>query len=134
VEPTDVLTQGNQILAAVLRPAGFSSDRIEVGQGSGGRFARTRWTRGDQAIEISFRHSLGDVTYRWGLERFEHRHVVGALGVTASYPGFSTDPLDGFRHLAADLGGPLAPVLQSDTTETLKRIRSWHPTRTRTLP
>jgi hypothetical protein len=29
------------------------------------------------------------VTYRWGDESYEHRHVVDALGVTASYPGTS---------------------------------------------
>jgi hypothetical protein len=55
--------------------------------------------------------------------------VVGALGVTASYPGFSADPLDGFRHLAADLEGPLLPVLRKDTNEALTRVRGWRPVR-----
>jgi hypothetical protein len=130
VEPADVLAEGNEILAAVLRPAGFEPGSIESGHGSGGPFATTRWTRGNQAIEISFRTSLGMVVYSWGDEKYEHRHVVGALRVTASYPGFSTDPLDGFRHLTADLAGPLAPVLLDDTTETLARIRDWHPATT----
>jgi hypothetical protein len=29
------------------------------------------------------------------------------LGAAGAYPGCGTDPLDGFRHLAADLAGPL---------------------------
>src|SRR5437764_181290 len=97
MEPADVLTEGNRLLATVLRPAGFLPDSVVAGQGSGGRFATTRWTRGDQVIEISFRASLGMVVYRWGEETYDHGHVVGALDVTASYPGFSIDPLDGFR-------------------------------------
>lgn len=129
MEPADVLTEGNQLLAIVLRPTGFQPAPIKSGHGSGGRFATTRWTRGDQAIEISFRTALGMVTYRWGDESYDHRHVVGALGVTASYPGFGADPLDGFRHLAADLAGPLAPVLLSDTSDALRRLREWHPTK-----
>jgi hypothetical protein len=70
------------------------------------------------------------VTYRWGDESYEHRQVVDALGVTASYPGYIADPLDGFRHLAADLEGPLAPVLLNDTRDTLTRVRQGQPART----
>lgn len=127
VDPAEVLTEGNQLLSAVLLPPGFEPHPVESGVGSGGPFAATRWTRGDQAIEFSFRYSLGMVVYRWGGEVYDHRHVVGALGVTASYPGFSTDPLDGFRHLASDLAGPLAPVLVMDPADTLARLREWHP-------
>jgi hypothetical protein len=129
VTPAEALAERTVLLAAVVEPAGFSPGGIEAGHGSGGDFARTCWTRGDQAIAISFRTSLGTVEYRWGDERYEHRHVVGALGVTASYPGFSADPLDGFRHLAADLEGPLSPVLRKDTNEALTRVRGWRPVR-----
>jgi hypothetical protein len=34
--------------------------------------------------------------------------------VTGTYPGYSTDPLDGFRHLALDLAGPLAGFQDGD--------------------
>jgi hypothetical protein len=124
------MAEGNVLLGAVLEPAGFTPGAIESGHGSGGDFATTCWTRGAQAIAISFRASLGMVEYRWGDESYDHSHLVGALGVTASYPGFSADPLDGFRHLAADLEGPLAPVLRQDAGEVLARLQAWHPTRT----
>jgi hypothetical protein len=127
MEPAELMTEGNRLLAAVLEPAGFQPNPIESGVGSGGRFATTRWTRGDQAIELSFRTSVGMVVYRWGAEVYEHKHVVGALRVTASYPGFSADPLDGFRHLASDLAGPLSPVLATDTSDALAQVREWHP-------
>ena len=45
------------------------------------------------------------VSYHLGSSRISHedymRHIAGKG--TASYPGFSQDPLDGFRHLADDL-------------------------------
>lgn len=39
------------------------------------------------------------------------------LGVKGAYPGFSDDALDGFRHLAADLAGPVRPMLTCDRDE-----------------
>jgi hypothetical protein len=34
--------------------------------------------------------------------------------VTGAYPGYSTHPLDGFRHLALDLAGPLTGFRDGD--------------------
>jgi hypothetical protein len=73
------------------------------------------------------------VLYGWGDEAFDHRHIVGALGVSASYPGYSDDPVDGFRHLADDLRGPLARFLGPDNQELLVAARRWEPPK-RVLP
>jgi hypothetical protein len=70
---------------------------------------------------------LGIVRYGWGDEAFDQRHVVGALGAVAAYPGFSKDPLDGFRHLAQDLDGPLRVVLGPDNGDVLQLARDWTP-------
>lgn len=97
MEPAKLMTEGNQLIAAVLEPAGFQPNPIESGVGSGGPFATTRWTRGDQAIELSFRTSVGIVFYRWGAEVYD------------------------------DLAELLAPLLAGDTTDTLVLVREWHP-------
>ncbi len=79
---------------------------IESGDGSGGRFARTDYVRGDRRLELHFRYSLGLVTYYLGAVAISHeaymRTVLGPRG-NNQYPGFSEDPLDGFRHLRHDL-------------------------------
>jgi hypothetical protein len=58
------------------------------------KFAVGMWARGPQFIELHVRFGLGIVRYGWGAEAFDHRHVVGALTASASYPGFSDDPVD----------------------------------------
>ncbi|HEX8859114.1 MAG TPA: hypothetical protein VGC06_08495 [Actinomycetes bacterium] len=96
------------ILAPLLTAHGFVFTVTAQGQGSGGRFAAGRFVRGDQFIELHARDALGLVSYGWGATTLSHRDYLGALGVRGSYPGFSSEPLDGFRHLLEDLQGPAA--------------------------
>ncbi len=131
--PEALLSTGNVVLAEVLVPAGFVLSPITTGRGSGGSFAVARWNRDTQAIELHVRFGLGVVHYCWGDQSFDHRHVVDALGVAASYPGFSADPVDAFRHLAEDLCGPLASVVGPDHRNAFDVIRDWVP-RGRFLP
>jgi hypothetical protein len=125
VTAEEMMETGNEILGRVLKPAGFLVGDIETGNGSGGHFAICRWTNGSQFIELHARWALGIVNYGWGDQVFDHRHVVGALAVSASYPGFSDDPLDGFRHLADDLGGPLSEILGPENWRVLERATEW---------
>ena len=105
VNAGDILRQGNAILESVLGPAGFRFEEIAAGHSSGGHFASGQWRRGDRAIELHVRWSLGLVTYGIGGTTLGHADLMRALHVTAraAYPGFSDDPLDGFRHLRDDL-------------------------------
>jgi hypothetical protein len=128
-----ILVAGNSILGEVLRPAAFVLGPVESGNGSGGRYAIGRWTRESQFIELHVRWALGIVRYGWGGEVFDHRHVADAVGASVAYPGFSDDPIDGFRHLADDLRGPLAAVVAPDNREVLRLARAWTPP-TRLLP
>lgn len=125
--PETMMAEGNAILAEILTPADFVLGPTHSSPGSGGHFATARWIKGEQFIELHMRWALGIVRYGWSDEVFDHLHIVGALAVSKSYPGFSDDPLDGFRHLAQDLKGPLSGILGSENREVLACARAWNP-------
>jgi hypothetical protein len=106
VEATGVLQRGAAILNEVLAPYGFALSSPTSGTGSGGSFASCEFSRGNRKLRLNFRYSLGLVEYEVGGVALSHEaymwSVTGSRGAT-SYPGFSSDPLDGFRHLAIDL-------------------------------
>lgn len=104
--PSTVLLAGVELLDPVLAPSGFKFELDATGCGSGGEFARGAYVRGDRRLELHFRHSLGLVEYCCFRSHLTHELYLRALGVPPGqnrYPGFSDDPLDGFRHLAHDL-------------------------------
>jgi hypothetical protein len=97
---------GLEILDEVLKPHGFTFVEGASGQSSGGNFASGEYVKGDRRLEIHFRSSLGLVTYHMGSLSLTHDDYMRALlgrGGGNKYPGFSADPLDGFRHLNYDL-------------------------------
>ena len=103
MSPRDALTKGALQLEPTLKPHRFAFMFREEGQGSGGHFAVGDFIRGDRRLELHFRQSLGLVTYHVGGARVSHSRYMEELGVRerAAYPGFSEEPLDGFRDLAA---------------------------------
>jgi hypothetical protein len=70
--------------------------------------------RAAQYLELHFRHSLGLVVYGWGDSTISHADYLRGMDKTGAYPGYSADPLDGFRHLASDLAGPLRGFRDGD--------------------
>jgi hypothetical protein len=96
-------------------------DEPVTGSGSGGPLAHVTWWRGRQYIETHVRGALGIVKYGCGDLRFLHQEYLRWRGVHGAYPGFSDDPLDGFRHLRDDLLGPAADVLTL-TDEDFSRV------------
>ncbi len=107
-DPREIMITGVQELQEVLNPHGFVFALQDEGRSSGGSFASAKFTRGDRILELHFRWSLGLVSYAVGKHKLEHAEYVRATratGVTEeqAYPGFSDDPLDGFRHLKQDL-------------------------------
>jgi len=109
-----LLEAGAAILALELLPAGFIYQLTRHGRGSGGDFATGRFTRDSQFIEFHVRHSLGLVTYGWDDLTLSHADYLRGLGASGAYPGYGDDPLDGFRHLALDLAGPLSGFRDAD--------------------
>ena len=105
MDPVEMRRRGADILEAVVATHGFTFEPGEVGKGSGGEFAQGAFVRGTRRLEFSARYSLGLVHYRSGPSFVSHEDYmrVAAGSGNHAYPGFSDDPLDGFRHLASDL-------------------------------
>jgi len=104
--PQQALEAGVEFLDVLLRPQGFVYTALAAGAGSGGSFASGEFRRGNRSLELHYRYSLGLVTYHVGALVLSHEdYMWSVLGARwrSEYPGFSKEPLDGFRHLRADL-------------------------------
>jgi hypothetical protein len=126
MQALDALHAGVTILNPVLHPHGFNFELRGSGSSSGGRFAWGEYVRNERRIELHFRYSLGLVTYHIGDLLFGHEVYLRALGVPAGthqYPGFSSDPLDGFRHLAHDLERFCGEFVSGDASVFLRASR-----------
>ena len=101
-----VLQRGADLLGTLLLPYGFAFEVLGAGRCSGGDFAFGNFRHGDRRIELHFRDSLGMVRYLLGSSSMTHENYMYAvLGAwhASRYPGFSSDPMDGFRDLLSDL-------------------------------
>src|SRR5258707_10855007 len=106
VIPVEILREGRGLLDPVMHRHDFSFKDGPAGQGSGGPYASGVYVNGNRKLEIHFRFSLGLVTYHFGQISLDHKSYMHALLGTNGgnrYPGFSEDPLDGFKGLAYDL-------------------------------
>ena len=115
--PLEILRKGCEILDPVMNSHGFRFAKRDSGRGSGGYFANGDYVRGDRRLELHFRYSLGLVAYHIGAESVSHDAYLRALTKGEGgnqYPGFSDDPLEGFRHLAHDLQKFCSDFLSGD--------------------
>ena len=119
--PEELLDAGRIILDPILTKHGFRWAAERTGHGSGGNFASGAYVRGTRRLELHFRFSLGLVSYSLGDRQVSHvDYMLVAVNPDGrrAYPGFSLDPLDGFRHLAEDLAEH-ASVFLSGTDDEL---------------
>jgi hypothetical protein len=90
----------------LLTAHGFAFKLLSAGESSGGHYATGEFRKGDRWLELHFRFSLGMVSYHLASLSVSHldymRSVIGVSN-SSHYPGFSNDPLGGFRHLLLDL-------------------------------
>jgi hypothetical protein len=130
MEPAEILQAGIRELDAIMVPYGFAFEPAQEGKSSGGKFANGEYCRGNRRLELHFRWSLGLVTYHVGDVFLGHEDYVRALfGLSKvqrqnSYPGFSTDPLDGFRHLREDLER-FGEVFLNGSDEEFRSLKDW---------
>jgi len=105
VHPKEALEIGGEIVGRVLAPHGFDFKITRSGKGSGGHYATAEFIRGDRRLELHFRNNLGLVAYHLGSLSVSHGAYMRELGVAerCHYPGFPSDPLLSFEHLAHDL-------------------------------
>ena len=119
----EIFMEGCRLLELPLVSAGFKFISGPAARSSGGHFASGEYVRDGRKLRLHFRHSLGLVTYQFRGLTASHESVLRALGVFGrhQYPGFSDDPLDGFRHLRSDLDSFLQ-VFISGLDEELGRL------------
>lgn len=100
-----ILRKGRQLLDPIMEKHGFHWEPGKAVKGSGGYADSGQYVKGNRKLELHFRYSLGLVTYHIGNKSLSHEsYMQYSVGKgKAQYPGFSSDPLDGFRHLAHDL-------------------------------
>ena len=146
-EVRELLQSGTLILKGVLSPHRFKVGRIKSGTGSGGSFAFCEFRRGSflpwcrlRRLRLHFRYSLGLVEYEAAGVTLSHEDfmwsVLGRRGVT-KYPGFSADPLDGFRHLASDIANYAQVFLEgtdNNFIEVAERLATLRNTASRLPP
>lgn len=104
----ELLASGIRILSGLMTVHGFLFVPTDSGRSSGGEYASGECRRGNRVLELHFRYSLGLVHYHIGSSSIVHEdYMWSAIGErhASEYPGFSADPLDGFRHLLHDLEG-----------------------------
>lgn len=115
--PSEILREGCAVLSPLLGKYGFAFVEGPSGKGSGGPYATAEYRKGDRKLELSYRYSLGLVTYHFGDVSIDHesymRFVSGAKD-SHRYPGFSDDPLSGFYNLAYDLEHFALSFLEGD--------------------
>jgi hypothetical protein len=117
-----ILENGCKLIDPIMKATGFRWEAGPAGTSSGGYFASGQYVKGNRKLELHFRHSLGLVTYHIVDVSLSHEdymlHVAGKS--KAQYPGFSSEPLDAFKHLASDLSNFASDFLSGSGEEFKK--------------
>ena len=123
IKPEEILRQGSELLMPLFAKHGFVLEQSGAGESSGGRFASAEFRRANRKFLFHFRFSLGMVSYHLGSESISHeQYMCSVLGKPnlSLYPGFSSDPLDAFRHLCEDIQNYCIEFLEG-TNEAFQR-------------
>lgn len=130
MKPKDAIRAGVEELDPVLVGEGFRFSETSTGKSSGGEFASGEYRRGDRWLELHYRHSLGLVTYHVGAVSLGHEDYVRAVRAIErvagenAYPGFSSDPISGFRELRKDLQC-FGRIFLKGTADEFRELKRW---------
>lgn len=121
---SQILRAGRELIDPILEACGFVWGYGSSGGSSDGDFASGWYSRDDRTHELHFRYSLSLVSYSVGDQSIHHAdYMLVASGRGLSkYPGFSDDPLDGFRHLAHDLRAFCAAFLEGSDADFIRIV------------
>ncbi|HVZ89292.1 MAG TPA: hypothetical protein VHG72_20160 [Polyangia bacterium] len=128
--PKEVLALGVAELATVLEPAGFIFVDGGEESTSGGPSATGDFLRGDRRLELHVRFSLSLVRYHFDDYVISHEDLVRGVRGTeriagpSEYPGFSDDPMAGFRHFRADLER-FGAVFLTGGARAFRALKKW---------
>ncbi len=128
--PKELLERGAAELGKVLEPAGFIFVDGGVESTSYGLAARGDFLRDGRQLELHVRASLDVVRYHFDDYVISHEDFVHAVRGTeriagpSEYPGFSEDPMTGFRHLRADLER-FGAVFLSGGAKAFRALKKW---------
>ena len=99
-----ILQEGRKFIDPIMKANGFHWEDGLAGKSSGGYSACGQYIKGGRRLELHFRYSLGLVTYHLADASLSHEDYMRYIATgKAEYPGFSENPMDGFKHLAHDL-------------------------------
>lgn len=119
------LERGAELLKPLFLRYGFAYRTLDEGSSSGGQFACGEFRKGTRRMEFHFRDSLGLVTYKLNSHSMSHQEYMRSmLGKpnASQYPGFSSGPMDAFRHLLFDLEKYCADFLEGTDACLVRRI------------
>jgi hypothetical protein len=129
--PSELLERGVAELAPVMTAAGFVFVGMDTRDDeSGVPSARGEFQKGDRRLELQVRRSLNEVRYHFGEDVLTHDDLVRGAGAVdriageAQYPGFSEDPMAGFRHLRADIEKFGATFLKGGA-KAFRALKKW---------
>ncbi len=101
----ELLAEGARILEPTLSEYGFRFGGIAEEKAGHRAAARGRFARRGRALDLQVRFGVVIASYVARERLLLHPDYLEGLGVAAAmrYPGLSSDPLDSFRRLRADL-------------------------------
>ena len=123
-EASAILQEGRKYIDPIMEANGFHWKDGRSGNSSGGFSDSGEYIKENRKLELHFRWSLGMVKYHIGESQISHENYMLHLAGKgkATYPGFSKEPLDAFKHLADDLQKYGEDFLSGDGTKLIGAV------------
>ncbi len=124
----ELLAEGARILEATMADHGFRFGGVSEEKVGHRVAARGRFSRRGRALDLEVRSGVAIAAYVARERLLLHPDYMAGLGATAAmrYPGLSSDPLDAFRRLRADLVRFARPFLAGRGMREFEKIADAH--------
>lgn len=120
----ELLAEGTRILEPTMAHHGFRFGGVSEEKVGRRVAARGRFSRRGRALDLEVRSGVAIAAYVARDRLLLHPDYMAGLGATAAmrYPGLSSDPLDAFRRLRADLVRFARPFLAGRSMREFEKI------------